>query len=123
MLLQETDDRFEIRPSTIPEAGEGLFARVPLAAGDRLEAVGVLVKSGSLEDRCTAFADEYKLRVGDLLLIPTGFAGKLNHADFPNLQKVVEGQRLYMQALRPVAAGEELSFTYSDYARQRFGIR
>jgi len=123
MLLQETDDRFEVRPSTIPGAGEGLFARVPLATGDRLEAIGVLVQPGSLEDRCTAFADEYKLRVGGLLLIPLGLAGKLNHADQPNLGKVVEGERLYLQALRSVAAGEELYFSYSDYARQRFGIQ
>jgi hypothetical protein len=123
MLLHETDGRCEVRPSTMPGAGEGLFARVPLEAGDRFEAIGVLVTPGSLEDRCTAFADEYKLRVGNLLLIPVGFAGKLNHADVPNLEKVVEGQLLFFRTLRAVAAGEELSFTYSDYARQRFGIR
>ncbi|MSQ09694.1 MAG: SET domain-containing protein-lysine N-methyltransferase [Dehalococcoidia bacterium] len=123
MVLRETDERFEVRASTIAGAGEGLFAQEPLLAGDRLEAIGVLVQSGSLEDRCTVFADEYKLRAGDLLLIPMGFAAKLNHSDQPNLAKVVEGTRLFMEALRDIAAGEELFFTYSDYARERFGIR
>lgn len=123
MVLKETDERFEVRASTIPGAGEGLFARAPLRAGDRLEAIGVLVQSGSLEDRCTAFADEYKLRVGDFLLLPLGYAGKLNHSDQPNLAKVVEGTSLFMEALRDIAPGEELFFTYSDYARERFGIR
>lgn len=122
MLLDETDARFCAGPSTIPGAGRGLFARVPLRAGDRLEAVGVLVRRDSAADRCTAYADAYKFRAGDDLLIPCGLAALANHSDRPNLEKVVEGGSVFLQLRRDVAAGEELCFAYSAYARERFGI-
>src|SRR5262249_3299951 len=118
----ETDDRFYVGDSLTPGAGRGLFARVDLPAGERLQALGVLIERDSETDRCTAYADEYKLRVGDRLLIPIGFAAMINHSPEPNLEKQIEDGQLFFRALRPVAAGEELYFSYSDYARQRFGI-
>jgi hypothetical protein len=39
MTMMETDRRFYVRRSTIPEAGEGLFAAVSLVQGDRLRVV------------------------------------------------------------------------------------
>lgn len=121
--MHENDHRFDVRESTVPGAGRGLFARTALRRGDRLEAIGVLVRAGSLEDTCTAFADAYKLRAGDCLLIPCGYAALVNHADTPNLEKVVEEGRVFLQALRDIQPGEELFFRYSDYALERFGIR
>ena len=120
--MNETDERFVIGESTIPGAGRGVFACCPLAVGDRLTVTGVLVPAGSLSDQCTAYADEYKLRAGTCLLIPLGHGALVNHSDTPNLVKVVEGEHVYLQALRPVRAGEELFFAYSDYARQRWGV-
>jgi SET domain-containing protein len=122
VIVDETDDRFQVRPSSIAAAGRGLFARVPLRAGDRLEVVGVLVRRESVADRCTAFADEYKIRAGDYLLIPCGVAAMANHSADPNLEKIVAGERVFFQLLRDVDAGEELCFSYSPYARERFGI-
>jgi SET domain-containing protein len=122
MVLEESDDRFYSAPSTIPGAGRGLFARVPLKAGDRLAVVGVLVRRDSAEDRYTAFADEYKIRAGDYLLVPCGVAGVANHSAQPNLEKVVEGQAVFLQLLCDVDAGDELCFAYSDYARERYDI-
>jgi hypothetical protein len=122
MVIDETDDRFYVGDSKITGAGKGLFARVPLAAGDRLAVMGVLVRPESVADACTHYADDHKFRVGDLLLIPLGYGGMANHSRNPNMEKVVEGDRLYLQALRSIAAGEELLFCYSEYAQERFGL-
>ena len=59
MTMMETDQRFYVRRSTIPEAGEGLFAAVSLVQGDRLRVVGVLIAANSVSDRCTRHADPY----------------------------------------------------------------
>jgi SET domain-containing protein len=123
MVIRETDERFYVGESGIPGAGWGLFARRDLPAGERLAVIGVLVERDSLADACTRYADEYKLRVGDhLLLIPCGFAALANHSAQPNLEKVVEGESLFLRLTRDVAAGEELCFAYSAYALARFGI-
>ena len=121
-LLDETDSRFYVAPSPIPGAGRGLFARVVLRAGERLAVIGVRVRQESVADRCTAYADAYKIRVGDDLLIPCGLAAMVNHSTEPNLTKVIEGDAVFLELLRDVDAGEELCFCYSDYARERFGI-
>ena len=122
MIYEETDERFYVAESTIPGAGVGLFAKIDMATGERLAVIGALVKSGSVSDQATSYADEYKLRVGDLLLIPLGYAGLVNHSSEPNLEKQIEGEELYLRLTKPVAAGEELFFAYSEYARQRYGI-
>jgi hypothetical protein len=82
----------------------------------------VRVRRGSASDRYTAFADAYKFRLGDDLLIPCGVAAMANHSAHPNLVKVVEGDVLFLEVTRAVAAGEELCFTYSEYARERYHI-
>ena len=122
MILDERDERFYAAQSTVPGGGQGLFARVAMKAGNRLEVIGVLVPQGSASDRYTAFADEYKVRCGDYLLIPCGVAALANHSAEPNLAKVVEGEAVFLELLRDVEAGEELCFTYSQYARQRYAI-
>jgi len=35
---------------------------------------------------------------------------------------VLEGDELFLVTTRQVAAGEELLWTYSEYARERFGL-
>jgi uncharacterized protein len=121
-ILDETDERFEVRASTIPAAGLGVFARGDLPAGAILEVIGVLIRRESVADRCTHYADQHKFRVGDLLLIPVGFGGLVNHSRESNMEKLLEGQRVFLRALRPIAAGEELFFCYPDAALERFGI-
>ncbi len=122
VILDEPDDRFYAAPSTLPGAGRGLFARVPLKAGDRLAVIGVRVRRDSPSDEYTAFADEYKVRAGDDLLIPCGIAALANHSSQPNMEKVVESDAVFLELRHDVPAGAELCFTYSDYARDRFGV-
>ena len=124
MTIHEPDERFVLRPSTIPGAGLGVFARVDLAAGDELEIVGVIVPRDSIADRCTHFADGHKFNLGDdRLLIPCGFGGMVNHADEPNLERVLNGDRIVLRALRPIRAGEELVHRYHAPALERFGLK
>ena len=121
-ILDETDDRFEIRASTLPGAGLGVFARVDLPAGATLEIIGVLVRRESISDRCTHFADHHKFRLDDRLLIPCGFGGLVNHSAEPNLEKVIAGDSVYLRTTRPIAAGEEVFFRYPESALERLGI-
>lgn len=123
MLVNEEDGRFYVADSTIPAAGNGLFTKVPLSKGDRLEVIGVIVRRDSISDRCTHFCDHHKFRVGeDLLLLPLGFGAMANHSLSPNLLKVSEGDRVYLEALRDLAANEEVFFTYAPYAQEAFGL-
>ena len=122
MILDEGDNRFYAAASTIPGAGRGLFARVPLKAGDRLEVIGVRLRRDSACDSYTAFADAYKYRVGDDVLIPCGIAALTNHSSEPNLRKVIEGDGVFLELLRDVYSGEELCFAYSEYARERYAL-
>jgi hypothetical protein len=123
LLDPPPDDRFEFRPSTIPGAGLGVFARVPLPAGAELEVVGVLVRRDSVADCCTHFADHHKFTVGaDLLLVPVSPGGMVNHSPDANLERVEYPGRVVLRARRPVAVGEELFFTYSAGARERLGL-
>lgn len=121
-LLEESDARFAVRPSTISGAGRGVFALVDLPAGAELEVIGVRVPRETVSDECTHFADHHKFRVGDALLIPVGFGGLVNHSTSPNLEKVLDGERVFLRALRPIAAGEELFFRYPEAALERFGL-
>jgi SET domain len=123
MMLAESDPRFYVADSALPGARRGLFAGVPLAAGDELHVIGVVVPANTTSDECTRFADEYKIRVGDALLIPLGFGGMVNHSSqAPNMEKVLVGNAVYLRTLRPIAAGEELLFRYSEYAQTRFRL-
>ena|SRR6185312_3234942 len=120
--LDEPDDRFEARASTILEAGLGVFACSEIPAGEALEVRGIIIQRESVADRCTHFADRHKFRLGDELLIPIGLGGLVNHSSEPNLEKVIVGRRIFLQAIRTIAAGEEIFFRYPDAALERFGM-
>jgi hypothetical protein len=119
VLGSEEDDRFYVQRSNIPDAGDGLFARVPLESGARLAVVGMLVTPLSAADRCTRYADAYKYRINGALLIPLGFAAMVNHAPASNVEQIVEDGCLYLQTRRAIAADEELFLTYGEDAQRR----
>lgn len=122
LVASEKDPRFQVRKSRIPGAGLGLFAKVRLKKGALLEVSGVLIARNSAADRCTRYADPYKFRVGRRLLIPTGYGGMVNHSRAPNMEKVFRKDGVQLRTLRTISPGEELFFTYTGYARKRFGL-
>ena len=102
------------RPSAIH--GIGGYAREPLAAGARIiEYVGERIDKRESLRRCEAnnpylFAldDRHDLD-GNVSWNPARF---LNHSCAPNCEAALEEGRIWIVALRPIAAGEELTFNY-----------
>jgi len=88
-FIEETDTRFYLKESTIPNAGWGCFANTFLKRGDWLEIIGVYVKVGSWSDKCTHYAKRYKFAGSpkrNAKIVPMGFGGMVNHSDDANLQ-------------------------------------
>jgi hypothetical protein len=126
-FIEETDTRFELKESTLPNAGWGCFTKEYLKAGDWLEIIGVYVKVGGLADQCTHYAKRYKFAGSpkkNAKIVPMGFGGMVNHSDDPNLQNCQleyvpglsrrsehSGQVIY-RFIRDVLPGEELIGNY-----------
>lgn len=84
--VEETDHRFYITESTIPNSGLGVFAKVKLHKGDFLEIIGVITECGSVVDQCTHYANRYKFanepeKEFKNVLIPMGYAAIINQAN------------------------------------------
>lgn len=89
IFVEETDTRFAIKESTIPNAGWGCFAKSLLKKGDWLEIIGVYVATGGIADQCTHYAKRYKFAGSPKMnakIVPMGYGGMVNHSDDPNIQ-------------------------------------
>jgi hypothetical protein len=98
ILVEETDERFYLAESTMPNAGLGVFSKVFLEKGDHLEIIGVMVKKDSLSDKCTHYGDRYKFAANGKIIkgkyhtdfsakvLPVGYGGMVNHATTPEQQ-------------------------------------
>lgn len=128
-IVEETDLRFELKQSTIANAGTGCFAIADLKKGDHIEVIGVYVSATGLASKCTGYANRYKFMGSEkknMHIVPMGFAGMINHTEdtalqnvelkhIPNLSKrsVHAGQVVY-RFIRDIASGEELLGYYGD---------
>jgi len=100
ILVEETDERFYLKESILPNAGLGVFAQKSLKKGEWLEIIGVMIKSNTLTDQCTHYADKYKFAASGKILqgkqvtdfsrkiMPCGLGGMINHAPEPEMQNV-----------------------------------
>lgn len=126
-FIEEEDNRFFIKESTIPNAGLGCFAKENLKKGDWLEVIGAYVKKGSAADICTHYAKRYKFAGNpnlDAKIVPFGYAGLVNHSDdlkLQNCQLIFDKKRLkrnqnagqvFYLFIRDIAEGEELIGNY-----------
>ena len=116
---------FEIRPS--PIQGRGVFATRRIRKGTRIiEYTGEQLTPSAADAR---YDDDRREQPHVLLftvdrwtVIDAGVGGNearyFNHSCEPNCEAVTEQRRVYLEALRTIEAGEELSY---DYQLERGG--
>ncbi|MGE0072317.1 MAG: SET domain-containing protein [Thiomonas sp.] len=111
-----------IRVQNSPIHGRGVFARRPLRAGQRIiEYKGERIDWDEAlrrhpRDPAQPFHTFY-FSLGDGSVIDGGVHGNsarwINHSCAPNCQAQQVGDRVFIYALRDIAAGEELFFDYA----------
>lgn len=128
IFVEETDTRFYIDKSTLPNAGYGLFAKVKIKKDDWIEVIGVMVKKGGIADQCTHYAKRYKFAGSkdDAKIVPMGYAGIINHTTDPvllNMKLTCErgltkrsehASEVIYKALRDIEPGEEVLGYYGE---------
>ena len=124
---------FEVRPS--PIQGLGAFATRPIPAGTRvIEYAGERLTEAEAEARYPDVPGErhhtFLFALEDVVdgeevavVVDAAVGGNaarfLNHSCAPNCDVVVEGARLWVDALRDVAPGEELTYDYAFVLPER----
>ena len=116
---------FEIRAS--PIQGLGAFATEPIPRGTRLiEYVGERL-SPDEADRRYPDTDErhhtYLFAIDDDVVIDAAVNGNearfINHSCEPNCDAVIDEQRIFIESIRDVAVGEELTYDYAYVLDER----
>ena len=111
--------RLEVRDSAIQ--GAGVFACQPIAAGSRIiEYAGEVISEregdARYDDRTMARHHTYLMALDDGRCIDAAVGGNearfINHSCEPNCETVEVGGRVWIEAIRPIAAGEELTYDY-----------
>ena len=111
---------FEIRPS--PIHGSGAFATEAIPAGVRLiEYAGARLTPAEADARYPDVPGEvhhtYLFAIDDDIVIDAGVNGNdarwINHSCEPNCDAVVELGRIWIESIRTIEAGEELSYDYA----------
>lgn len=110
----------EVRHSAI--SGRGVFARQPIAPGTRIiEYTGERISDAEAERRYDDQAMEHHRTflfvLDDGRCIDGAVGGSdasfINHSCDPNCESVEVDGRIWIDALRPIAAGEELTYDYA----------
>ena len=110
---------FEIRPS--PIHGRGAFATRRIRKGTRIiEYTGERLTPSAADARYDDDRSEHPhvllFTVDRRTVIDAGVGGNearyFNHSCEPNCEAVTEKRRVYLEALRTIAAGEELTYDY-----------
>ena len=108
-----------MRDSTIQ--GVGVFARGPIAVGTRIiEYTGEVIseREGDVryDDPTMARHHTYLMALEDGRCIDAAVGGNaarlINHSCEPNCESVEVDGRVWIDAIRPIAAGEELTYDY-----------
>jgi len=104
-----------------PLHGLGGFALRPIRKGTRIvEYLGERISHAEADRRYEGKdandAHTFLFIVDSRTVIDAGVGGNearfLNHSCDPNCESVIEGRRVFIEAIRAVAAGEELTYDY-----------
>ena len=108
--------------------GLGAFAVRPIPAGTRLiEYAGARMTPDEADERYPEVAGEkhitYLFAIDDDIVIDASVDGNdarfINHSCDPNCDAVVEDDRIWIETIRHVAAGEELAYDYAFILPER----
>jgi uncharacterized protein len=127
----------EVRKSSIH--GNGVFAAVEIALGEQvIEYRGERISSeraAALYGNNSEHGHTFLFTLNDKFLVDGGVNGNaarwINHSCAPNLEAVLyvnknyeeEKDKLFLEALRPIGVGEELTFDYGIRLEQRHSAR
>jgi uncharacterized protein len=101
--------------------GSGVFAAQPIRKGTRIiEYTGERVTHAQADSRYENKDDKdnhtFLFIVDRKTVIDAGVDGNdarfINHSCDPNCESVIEGRRVFIEAIRNIAAGEELAYDY-----------
>jgi SET domain-containing protein len=107
-------ERTYVAPSTLH--GRGVFAAVPIAAGEIVEECPVLrFPAAQREHIGETLIDEYYFEWDGDGAIALGLGSLYNHSDTPVAEYIKDtvSDVLVVRALSAIAAGEEITFSYS----------
>jgi hypothetical protein len=116
---------FGVRGSKI--AGRGAFAIRPIRKGERVveylgERVTHAVADARYDDHAGGAHHTFLFTVSRKIVIDATVDGNearfINHSCDPNCESVIEGGRVFIDAIKPIKAGAELTY---DYAYTRDG--
>jgi Proteins containing SET domain len=117
---------FEIRDS--PIQGLGAFATQAIAAGSRIiEYAGQRITPAEADERYPDGAEErhhtYLFAIDDDVVIDAAFHGNearfINHSCDPNCDAVIDDGRIWIDAIRDIAPGDELAYDYAYVLKER----
>lgn len=119
-MRSSTAPLFEVRSS--PIAGSGAFALQPIPAWTRLieytgERVSHEVADARYEeDEASGNTHTVLFTVDDRTVIDAGVGGNearfFNHSCDPNCQSIIVRRRVYLETIRDIEPGEELTYDY-----------
>jgi SET domain-containing protein len=116
---------FEVKSSSV--AGLGAFATVAIRGGDTvIEYIGERISKQESLKRCID-GNNYIFQIDDEFdidgSIEANLARFINHSCAPNAEAQLDGEHVWIIALRDIAPGEEISFNYGydleDYREHR----
>jgi SET domain-containing protein len=116
-LVAAPRDRTYVAPSTLH--GRGVFAAVPIAAGEVIEECPVLRFPATQREQIgSTLLDEYYFEWDGDGAIAMGLGSLYNHSDAPVAEYIKDTANdvLVVRALSAIAAGEEITFSYSGPA-------
>ena len=109
----------DLEMKAVPGKGLGVFARRPFARGDVVETAPVIAVIAPVQVppiETTPIVHYYYYWGEDLqsAAVIGGFASFYNHSSSPNAEVFRDHrrERLQVSALRPIVAGEEITFNY-----------
>lgn len=113
--LSYQEHHFEVKTSTIPQCGQGLFSRIHIDGGETIGPyTGEIITDAQSESE--PYIDSHYLLwvCRDCLIVGEGYTRYINHSSAPNAQFVVSTRwkKARVEALKPILPGEEIFLDY-----------